>query len=145
LDKAGFVGWVPLVGIQATALPKLHGVYVVVRTAESERAFITTNAAEKGTRAKAYPVTELENQWLTTTPVLYIGKAAGSRGLAQRLVPFGRKATSHSGGRSIWQLADADDLLVAWRIARDASALEMAMIAAFALKFGQRPFANRRN
>ena len=50
-------------------------------------------------------------------PIVYIGKAGtptSKGGLKSRLSPFSRKARSHSGGRSIWQLDDADELLVCW-------------------------------
>ena len=54
-------------------------------------------------------------------------------------------AGRHSGGRYIWQLADAMDCFVAWRVLplgeifRD---VEKAMTADFLADFGKRPFAN---
>lgn len=56
------------------------------------------------------------------------------------------------GGRSIWQLADSNDLLVAWRANTDertgarARDIERELIADFKLTHGgKRPFANVRD
>mgnify|MGYP001795502728 FL=1 len=51
----------------------------------------------------------------------------------------------HSGGEYIWQLADARDLLVAWKVVQGGTEknLEEAMILAFQDKYGKIPFANR--
>jgi hypothetical protein len=52
----------------------------------------------------------------------------------------------HWGGRYIWQLADAAELLVAWRELDDAGTArndERRLLERFAeLHHGQRPFAN---
>lgn len=84
----------------------------------------------------------------TATPqVVYIGKADVLR---RRLTQFGQfgagEPVGHRGGRLIWQLADAGDLLVAWHeitwgeAARD---YERRLLAAFAeQRSGRRPFAN---
>jgi hypothetical protein len=57
-----------------------------------------------------------------------------------------RLVGGHRGGRLIWQLADADELLVAWRsITWDEAArdFERRLLAAFAEQHdGRRPFAN---
>ena len=57
--------------------------------------------------------------WVPGAHVLNIGKANHGR-LRARLreyIGFGRGGRSrHSGGRLIWQLADSEDLLVAWRL-----------------------------
>ena len=79
--------------------------------------------------------------------MVYIGKADILR---RRLAQFGRfgvgEPVAHRGGRLIWQLADADHLLVAWHeitwgeAARD---YERRLLAAFAeMHHGRRPFAN---
>lgn len=90
-------------------VPKRHGVYIVLRP-HPERPY--SFAAESPLRP--YAVIDLEARWVANAPVVYIGKAGSVEGLQERLRPYSRKRSSHSGGRSIWQLADADELLVCW-------------------------------
>lgn len=79
------------------------------------------------------------------TPIIYIEKAdAKASGLRTRLRQYARRGSSHQGGRSICQLADHAELLVAWvetpgEIAED---VEISYRAAFADRFGGWPFAN---
>ena len=84
--------------------------------------------------------------------IVYIGKAnlgrTSRRGLRKRLDEFRRYGAGspigHSGGRRIWQLADHDELLVAWRVTDDCDArpLERELIAEFRAQYGARPYAN---
>jgi hypothetical protein len=74
------------------------------------------------------------------------GKARAAPKRLRAYHSFGSgKSGRHSGGRYIWQLADAWECLVAWReepidiVPRD---VEEAMIADFREEFGKRPFAN---
>lgn len=55
--------------------------------------------------------------------------------------------TGHGGDRLIRQLADAADVLIAWRGAADMDPLteEMRLIAAFRAAYGKPPFANYPN
>lgn len=55
----------------------------------------------------------------------------------------GEKA-SHGGGREIWQLADADDLIVCWAATTiNAREFEKEMIKMYKSNHsGKRPFAN---
>ncbi|MEU1447954.1 hypothetical protein ABZ474_43190, partial [Streptomyces mirabilis] len=68
----------------------------------------------------------------------------GRRGNAFRRQGQGRNA-GHSGGEYIWQLADSDTLLVAWRSVADppAGQAEAELIAEFIVLHGVLPFANR--
>ena len=52
---------------------------------------------------------------------------------------------AHWGGRHVWQLADAYDLLVAWKPCKDAVRQEVALLAAFEAKHEKLPFANLRH
>ncbi|MGE5802621.1 MAG: hypothetical protein ACM358_10205 [Gemmatimonadota bacterium] len=91
------------------------------------------------------PAAPLRAAWVGESPVLYIGKASTS--LKGRLRAYLRHGAGHSaghwGGRAIWQLAGSDQLLVAWRLQRDARAVERELIASFVRTYGKRPFANR--
>jgi hypothetical protein len=144
LEASGFEGFLPLVGLDPRSVPCEHGIYVVLRARDGPHVIVSENPVVRGN--VTYSVAELEGLWISETPVLYIGKAAGAAGLRDRLQPFSRKSRSHSGGRSLWQLQEADSLLVAWikTPGEQADAVETAWINAFKRSHAnRRPFANR--
>ena len=65
----------------------------------------------------------LAAEWVDGADVLYVGKAGpgskGNRGLRrqiQEFMDFGKgKPPGHWDGRLIWQLANAESLLIAWK------------------------------
>jgi hypothetical protein len=91
----------------------------------------------------------LNSAWVPGATVVYVGKAAGRRGLRKRLNAYRRQGqgrnAGHSGGEYIWQLSDSDMLLVAWRTVTDppADQAEAQLIAEFTALHGALPFANR--
>ena len=143
LERVGFVGFVPLIGMDRTQLPRRHGVYVVVHQLDQEPEFLDSNVIDKW---PPYQSAHLRERWLTDAPVVYIGKAEGKVGLHLRVGAFSRQATNHSGGRSLWQLEKSQDLLVAWLETPGESALavEQRYLQAFKAEYGSYPFANRR-
>ena len=108
----GFEGFVPLVGLTVKAVTPEKGIYVVLRpNADAPYTLSGHSPLDR------YTLEDLERRWILGTPVVYIGKAGtptSKGGLKTRLGPFSRKARAHSGGRSIWQLDDSDQLLVCW-------------------------------
>ena len=164
LKKAGFKGFMPVwmlksAGISsddAIANNELDGpgVYMVVRTDDSEPVFVPEGSGGhfKG-RTPNVPVGELQANWVKDTCVVYIGKAGGGSSRATlrkrigQYIRFGSgEPVGHWGGRYIWQLEDADNLLFCWRAAKeweDAEELESDLIADFKVQHGGfRPFAN---
>jgi hypothetical protein len=143
LERVGFVGFVPLIGMDRTQLPRRHGVYVVMHGLDQEPEFLDSNIIDKW---PPYPSAQLRERWLTDVPVVYIGKAEGKVGLHRRVGAFSRQATNHSGGRSLWQLERSEDLLVAWLETPGESALavEQRYLQSFKAAHGSYPFANRR-
>lgn len=151
LEAVGFVGWEMWVRLRATDLvdvPSTAAAYVVYRPSVTDPTFLEESPAGhfKG-QDPTVAVEILRAKWVTSAHTLYIGKADVARRRLREFARFGAgKPVGHRGGRYIWQLADADDLLVAWRpiegegTARD---YEKRLIVQFAeLHDGRRPFAN---
>lgn len=156
LETAGFIGWVPFSSFRQSICPRAPGVYVVVRPdAVSPQDFSEKSCGgwHKG-RDPSVTREVLVARWVEGAEVVYIGKAGagagGRRGLRRRLIEFADfgagKPVPHSGGRRIWQLADCDRLLVAWRAEpdREPGDVESALIADFLRAYGRLPFANGR-
>lgn len=143
LESVGFSGFVPFGALAGAGVPSERGIYVVLRTATTMPVILEVTTARAGS---PYTVDDLAARWVEGTPVVYIGKAQPIGGLRKRLGQYARKGSSHKGGRAIWQLADQDDLLVAWattpgEVAED---VEIRYRDAFAAAYGRWPFANRK-
>ena len=148
LKETGFVGFVPVAELWGGALrmiPDVPGVYVVCRVSDGAPVFLETGSGGhfKG-KAPNVAVAELAANWVGGTPVVYIGKATSLRKRISQYVRFGQgKPVGHWGGRYIWQLADAPDLLFCWReVDGVPDAVETELICAFREAYGSRPFAN---
>lgn len=74
-------------------------------------------------RDPSVPIDRLKAKWIDEAHVLCIGKAdpgrTSARGIRVRLdeyLRFGQgEPVGHWGGRYMWQLVDADQLLVCWK------------------------------
>jgi hypothetical protein len=152
LAADGFVGWVRWSACPdaLAAIPKTAGgVYVIVRTEpDVEPAYLDQSPAGTFRGDPTVSREALDANWVPGALVVYIGKADHGR-LRKRLVEyvdFGRGGKKrHSGGRLIWQLAEAQELLVAWRVLPDVEsplAEESRLIASFRADYGKPPFAN---
>ena len=143
LESIGFSGFVPFTKIReprVLTMPKGRGIYVVIRQGAGQPTILPNSLAKGGW----YDIAELAGRWIADSPILYIGKADGSRGIHHRLKQYARRGNSHTGGRAIWQLADADDVLVAWAETPGelGRAVEKRWIARYVENYGRRPFAN---
>lgn len=158
LVDAGFEGFRRFDELRLHRPPSAPGVYMVIRDHTRSPGFASTNSAGRH-RDFTEPVERLAEAWVDDCQVLYVGLArSGKRGdgLHRRLKQFRRtgagRADNHSGGVSVFQLADADELRVCWRVSADPSdegvvAEEHALIEGFVrgIGGGKRPFANRRD
>jgi len=137
---------VPFTAISTAEVPRTGGVYVVVRTASGPPQFLKTSTGGhfKGKDPKV-PEEALKANWVDDAEVVYIGKGDNLRRRLTQYADFGGgKAVGHWGGRLIWQLADSETLLVAWKETPEAIPVDVktALRAAFKAAHGKPPFAN---
>lgn len=151
LEQLGFEGFVRFQDLPDADVPTAAGVYAVLRARSDQPvAFLPTSPAGTiGGRDPSVPISSLAGAWVDRVEVVYFGKASGSGGLRRRLNTYrrhgaGRRAR-HWGGRYVWQLTDAGQLLVAWKLTPDKrpEIVESHLIREFVTATGQRPFANR--
>lgn len=155
LRRNGFSGFVSVAALRQdlTQIPDIRGVYMVVRKIGSRPQFRATGSGGhyKGTDPNV-PIEKLRMNWVDETCVLYIGKAgdeysqATLRSRLRQYLQFGAgKPRGHKGGRYIWQLEDAEDLLFCWKPLPSGNPPkeETALLAAFKCQYeGRLPFAN---
>lgn len=136
------------------SVPVGMGVYMILSPSDEKPGFNSSNGGfEANSKAPKNP-DELENNWISGTRVLYIGKAGGmgcKTGLKLRLREYFKwldgKANGHKGGRDIWQINEPANLLVAWRLTdnEDPRSCEHALLDKFEKDFnGSLPFANHK-
>lgn len=154
LPESEFVGGIPIAELQESCdkVPAERGVYLVVRKSKQPVNFLETSSGGhfKG-RDPSVPISVLKERWLKRPKVLYIGKAGGTNNRAtiqDRLRLFMRfglgRRCAHWGGRYIWQLADAKDLVVYWKPAlrQEPRHVEKELLSEFFQTYDQLPFAN---
>jgi hypothetical protein len=147
----GFDGFVSFDALRNGALaevPTSGGAYVVLRLSKDDPSFLDASC---GGHFKGKDPTEvahvLQAKWVSDTPVVYIGKGDNLQRRLKEYAEFGAgRPIGHWGGRYIWQLADRDQLVVAWKSCEQeqtAAALEKELLTAFKrANGGHLPFAN---
>ncbi len=144
---AGFKGLHTVEAIhsgQFASIGDVPGIYGVFRLSDPHPRFSLKSAAArwKG-QDPTIGVPALQAAWLNEAALLYVDKGASLRTRVRQLVEFGHgKQVAHWGGRALWQLSDADDLVVGWRPAENPKAAEAELLADFAAVYGTRPWAN---
>lgn len=155
IQAFGFVGFLSIkeLFLDYSCIPSIKGVYLIIRPNSNRPSFRKTGTGGyfKGKNPNV-PISELEQNWINDTMVMYIGKAGGinSRATLQsrlkQYLKFGQGYNvGHWGGRFIWQLQDAKDLIVCWKPLYEDNPREVkkALIQEFKIQNnGQRPFAN---
>ena len=153
LRDAGFAGFRPLARLEINRVPQAPGIFAVLKPDGYEPRFLAKSTA--GVFKKKDPSlgeAALAAEWIDDADVLYLGKAGpgskGNRGLRrqiQEFVDFGKgKPPGHWDGRLIWQLADSQSLVIAWKElpAAEVNLAEANYHADFRVQFGGLPFAN---
>lgn len=148
IRKAGFVGFKSIHHYynNPNEITDRPGVYLILLPSDFNKTFLEngTGGFFKGKNPNV-SIPELENNWVTGTPVIYIGKATSLRKRLRQYFQFGNgKSVGHYGGRYIWQLSGAHDLHVCFLPTDnyDLETIESALIQDFRTQFNARPFAN---
>lgn len=157
LKQDGFTGFRRLGELEINRIPQKPGVFAVLLPPDGAGTLVPQFLARStaGVFKKKDPTLTpelLRAEWVDGADVLYVGKAGpgskGNRGLRrqiQEFVDFGRgRPPGHWDGRLIWQLAAANELIIAWRElpVEELAATEADYHAAFVGEFGRLPFAN---
>ena len=144
-QELGFTGFIKVKELHiASPIPPCNGVYIVVRDSHTPPQFLYKGMAgffkEKDPNV---PIETLEQKYVASSQVVYIGKAKNLRKRISELIRFGNGAkVGHWGGRFLWQLADAQDLLIAWCPCSFPRETERCLLTAFEEAHGALPFAN---
>ncbi len=154
LKEDGFTGFKTVKELKCdmSSVPAHKGVYVVLRENDGEPKFVETGTGGffKGNNPNV-SISELNKNWVKASSIMYMGKAGGQNNNAtlnsrlEQYMKFGNgQRIGHWGGRYIWQLEDADELVVCWKeTEEDPREVEKRMIEEFKnLHGGCRPFAN---
>lgn len=153
LKEEGFAGFRSFRQLEINRVPQSPGIYVVLKPEGFEPKFLAKSVGGRFKRRDPSLLQSvLKTEWVEDADVLYIGKAGpgstGNRGLRKRIqefADFGRgKPVGHWDGRLIWQLADSQSLVIAWKelSAAEVKFAEAAYHAEFIRVYGTLPFAN---
>jgi len=147
LEKNGFQGFVTISELtkNPALAPTEKGVYMILRESENAPEFSNegTGGFFKGKNPNV-SISELQNNWVNNTPILYIGKATILQSRLKQYMKFGQgKNIGHYGGRLIWQLKDSQDFIVCWKPIEEPRKYEADLINDFKKEHNEeRPFAN---
>jgi hypothetical protein len=147
LQRRGFVGFSRARDLflnRCASVPAVPGVYVVLRTAAGAPEILATSKGGlfKG-KDPTVPTQTIRERLIEDTPTLYIGKGDQLQRRIRQLLDFGNgRPVGHYGGRLLWQLADSDDYLIAWKAAPAPRSAESELLEEFVTEFGSLPLAN---
>ncbi|MGP4030495.1 hypothetical protein [Pseudarthrobacter sp. 1C304] len=153
LRSEGFAGFKTFEELDLGEVPREPGIYAVLHPEGRQRAFLEESVGGWFKRKNPTILLDaLAAEWVDGADVLYVGKAgagtSSARGLRKRIqefMDFGRgRPVGHWGGRLIWQLADSQSLLIAWKVlpAAEVNEAEAKYHAEFRCHYGRLPFAN---
>ena len=144
-SRAGYSGFRPLLTLDLDRVPTGGGVYAVIRPTTDPPTFLNRSRGGhfKG-QDPTVDIAVLDANWVDGAETLNIGKADVLRRRLGEYRDYGNgKAVAHRGGRYIWQLADAGELLICWSVTTDdPRVVERGLIFDFVAAHGHRPFAN---
>ena len=153
IEQQGFSGFMAVSFLRESAcrqVPEVPGVYLVIRPQPQPPIFLdhSTGGHFKG-REPTVSIQELQQAWVTGCDrhLHRQGSSYSASGCTATCVLAYGEPVPHWGGRYIWQLADAADLLVCWKETpdEDPRQVEHRLIQEFSARYGKRPFANLRD
>lgn len=153
LKLEGFSGFRPIEDLAIMRIPQGTGLFAVIAPPDFQPRFLKQSTAGTFKKKKpSLPQEALAAEWVDGAVVLYLGKAGpgsqGNRGLRRQIkefVDFGQgKPPGHWDGRLIWQIFDAESLVIAWKElpAEQLNDAEAGYHEAFTEAYGRLPFAN---
>lgn len=153
-QEQGFDGFqsISRLSESSESIPKERGVYALLIPTGSEPSFneLGTGGHFKG-RNPNVSLKTLESNWVRNTSTLYIGKAGGTGSSAtlhsrlKQYLKFGQgKPVGHWGGRLVWQIEVASEILICWKVIKDREPrnVEKELLNEFVLIYGKLPYAN---
>ena len=155
LRHLGFRGFRTVANLRdedPAGVPGDPGVYLVIRTSTAPPHFLTvgTGGWFKG-KDPNVSCSDLKENWVPDALILYVGQAgSGSNGTLRKridtLIRFGKGSRiGHRGGRYLWQIHDADELTICWKVLQDDDPRDVKRKLILSFKMlheGRRPFAN---
>jgi len=153
LKEGGFSGFRTLGSVEIMRIPQGTGLFAVLRPDGFEPRFLKKSAAGIFKKKDpSLPEPALAAEWVDSADILYLGKAGpgskGNRGLRrqiQEFLDFGKgKPPGHWDGRLVWQLANPEALVIAWKElpAAELNTSEARYHQEFVEAYGRLPFAN---
>jgi len=154
IKKAGFIGFKKMsdLFIDSSSISKIKGIYLILNPDYKNAEYLEIGTGgyfkEKNPNVS---LDELKLNWVDNSLIVYIGKAGSETSKAtlnsrlKQYFRFGQgKKVGHWGGRLIWQLKNANDLIVCWKPLPNENPriTENELIKNFVLEFSKRPFAN---
>lgn len=149
LEPGGSHGFIPVSQLReckCQCVSEASGIYLTVLPESMKVSFLECSPAGhfKG-RDPTVGEDCLRGRWVPDAPVLYVGSSAHLRKRLNRFLDFGYGcAVGHWGGRLVWQIANAQDLLIVWHPCHAHTEVEAEALSRFRRAHGRLPFANLR-
>ena len=161
LQEFGFKGFLSVKNLRIDlrrsprhpSIPTTGGIYLVIREREEYPEFLSKGTGGKiGRRDKNgnkkyidpnVDISELTKNWVEGALILYVGRSGNLQRRICQLIKFGNGETiPHGGGRYLWQIADAEDFKVCWKLTPGENQKKRDLLEKFErTHHGRRPFA----
>ena len=151
LESFGFRGFLSGSELMKRArgvMPDSPGVYLAMRAEDGRPHFLEQSPAGhfKG-KDPTVPIPWLEEQWVESSRLLYVGQSVSMSNRVRAHLKFGAGAAVGAwGGRCLFQVEGSQGFLWAWMSTPgiDQKTVERDLLEAFADEYGSLPFANLR-